>query len=334
LVDLFCIADDLTGALECGALLASYGLEARVTTRMDPGATVVDTESRHLSAEDAAERVRAVVEARDVSAKLIYKKTDSTLRGNIGAELAVLEKSFPRRRVIYVPAYPAVGRTVRGGQLLVNGVPVHQTIFANDPLNPISSSFVRDHLAADTRAEVLDGVSDADIEAAALSALQEAGEVIVAGPGAIAGALARQITGGSSRIPRPVLPANSRCLVVNGSLHPVAAAQVDHARKSGLFGGSWFLLEHFGSETGVERARAVGDDVKRVLNHGAFDAIIVFGGDTAYGIHEALGSHDFDSRGELMPAVPMSRSNGLYWITKAGGFGQVDLLERLNNNNE
>jgi D-threonate/D-erythronate kinase len=141
---------------------------------------------------------------------------------------------------------------------------------------------------------------------------------------------------GKSRLARPVLPGNCRCLVVNGSLHPVAAAQVNHARNSGLFGGddSWVLFEYCGEETGVDRARAVGDAVQQVLKRHAFDAIIVFGGDTAYGIHEALGSDDFDSCGEVMPGVPMSRSNGMYWITKAGGFGQEDLLERLNNHNE
>ena len=57
-----------------------------------------------------------------------------------------------------------------------------------------------------------------------------------------------------------------------------------------------------------------------------FDTLIVFGGDTVYGIHEAFGSPDFTPLGELVPGVPVSLSAGIQWITKAGGFGGADIL--------
>ena len=63
-----------------------------------------------------------------------------------------------------------------------------------------------------------------------------------------------------------------------------------------------------------------------MLKAESFDALIVFGGDTAFGVHRALGCKPFDSRGEIVPGVALSRSNDLFWITKAGGFGTHDIL--------
>jgi uncharacterized protein YgbK (DUF1537 family) len=56
------------------------------------------------------------------------------------------------------------------------------------------------------------------------------------------------------------------------------------------------------------------------------DAVVVFGGDTAFGIHHAFGAPAFDSYCEVYPGVPLSRCGDLFWITKAGGFGARDLL--------
>lgn len=128
------LADDLTGALECGVLI-----EGAVVTLLAPApaeAAVVDTDTRHVPPAQALETVRRLTE--QFPAEMIYKKTDSTLRGNIGAELAAL----PAGRIHYAPAYPRLGRTVRGGRLYVDGVPVEQTAFAHDPREPIEEGDV------------------------------------------------------------------------------------------------------------------------------------------------------------------------------------------------
>ena len=49
---------------------------------------VIDTESRHISKEEAKEKVKAIVSkfSKD-KIEFFYKKVDSTLRGNIGSEI-------------------------------------------------------------------------------------------------------------------------------------------------------------------------------------------------------------------------------------------------------
>lgn len=319
---IFAIADDLTGALEAGSKFAAMGLETRVTTRLVPrsgGILVFDTETRHLSGPEAALRVETL--ARGIDQKLIYKKTDSTLRGNISAELGALAKVFPDRRIVFVPAYPALGRTVRHGELLVDGIPVHETSIGQDKLNPLSSSSIQACLGS-IKAIVIDGETDADIRAAARQILEDPSPVIVAGPAAIAGALAEEYSQEASRL---AIPSHMRCLVINGSLHPASADQISNHH----FDENWVRFEYEGSEEGLDRANRLGSQVKALLTRSRFEAIIVFGGDTAFGIHQALGAVDFEACGEILPGVPVSKSQGMYWITKAGGFGQADLLQRL-----
>ena len=305
-----------------GAKFAAVDLEAQVTTKLVPragGIVVYDTETRHLSGPEAALTIATLVQ--DNSQRLIYKKTDSTLRGNISAELGALARAFPDRSIVFVPAYPALGRTVRNGELLVDGIPVHETPIGRDKLNPLQSSSIQACLGS-VEATVIDGETDADIRAAARQILKDGRPLIVAGPAAIAGALASEL----SHAKRDVeLPQKMRCLVINGSLHPASAEQMAHCP----FDEFWHRFEYQGSDQGLDRAGMLGAQVRAVLTASRFEAIIVFGGDTAYGIHEALGAVDFEACGEILPGLPVSKSQGLYWITKAGGFGKADLLQRL-----
>ena len=85
----FCvIADDITGAMDTGVGLAKAGLAAAITFSgsMNPGSdsVVATTDSRAESPSEAYRRVKAVGEL--FHDYYIYKKIDSTLRGNIAAE--------------------------------------------------------------------------------------------------------------------------------------------------------------------------------------------------------------------------------------------------------
>jgi uncharacterized protein YgbK (DUF1537 family) len=322
-LEVLALADDLTGALETGAAFAACGLRAVVATawREFEPVLVIDTESRHLPADEAARRVREVLRGR--AARLIYKKTDSTLRGNIAAELAAVRESYPGSTVLYAPAYPALGRTVRGGRLHVHGVPVHRTAFAQDPLEPVRESSAAS--LAGEGVEVHDGETDCDLERSA-RVLRGGGIRVAAGPAAFAQAIARQ-TGALREIAWPRV---ARCLVVNGSLHEASAAQMRHARESGL---DWTVFDETAiAGRGLTRAACVGRAVRDMLERSEFDAVAVFGGDTAFGILDALGRPALYPLGEVVPGVPVSEVEGgrpRYLITKAGGFGPPEILSRI-----
>jgi len=135
--ELTIIADDLTGAADCGIAFALAGLPtfvafAKGTPPGDAQVLAVDTDSRAASAEEASRRVHAA--ARDAwgrGARTLYKKIDSTLRGHVGEEVAAVvaaaKETGRRPVVIAAPAFPALGRTTRGGRVFVDGVPLERT---------------------------------------------------------------------------------------------------------------------------------------------------------------------------------------------------------------
>jgi uncharacterized protein YgbK (DUF1537 family) len=138
------VADDLTGAMDSSGYFAGLGFGTVVI--LDPGhpsqaeVAVITTNSRAEDPEIARERVRRAVG--NLAGRVVYKKIDSTLRGNIAAELEVAISELASEKALVAPAFPAVGRTIAGGNLLVNGVPVAETQFANDPISPVKESHI------------------------------------------------------------------------------------------------------------------------------------------------------------------------------------------------
>ncbi|MGM0675041.1 MAG: four-carbon acid sugar kinase family protein [Spirochaetota bacterium] len=138
-----------TGAGAAAAGAAAGGAAPARGAAPECAVTVVDLATRHLSPALAGERVRTVVrEAREDSAQegagepRFYKKTDSTLRGNIGSELEALLHEAEADVVCFVPAHPALGRTTVNGDQMVDGHPIHSTDFFRDVRNPVESSSV------------------------------------------------------------------------------------------------------------------------------------------------------------------------------------------------
>ena len=127
---LLIIADDLSGAADCAIAFASAGLSTVVT--LDAGHDVgdaqvvaVDTDTRRLSPEHAAAQTLSACDALLKPGQRLYKKIDSTLRGNWAAEVAALQPVAGL--AIVAPAFPATGRTTLHGHVLVNGQPLETT---------------------------------------------------------------------------------------------------------------------------------------------------------------------------------------------------------------
>jgi 4-hydroxythreonine-4-phosphate dehydrogenase len=135
--DVTIIADDLTGAADCGIAFTLAGLPTFVSigsasASVSARIVAVDTDSRALPASAAEERAHAAARvAYRKGSRTIYKKIDSTLRGSVGPELAATHRAatdaLGSALVILCPAFPGTGRTVREGRVLVNGVPLEQT---------------------------------------------------------------------------------------------------------------------------------------------------------------------------------------------------------------
>ncbi|MFE1425503.1 four-carbon acid sugar kinase family protein [Streptomyces fungicidicus] len=283
------LADDLSGAAEVAALL---GLPARLALRpADLGlfpapseAVVVDLDSRYLDEGAAAAAVRAAVRAvraagrvssgagRDADGNLAegrafravnsgavdggplwFKKCDSLLRGPVGAEAAAFAEDA--EVLVIATALPAARRVVRGGVVLVDGVPLHESAawraeeraaprsvagaLAPLPVTGVPLETVRRgpialagrfrEMAADGRHPVCDAETDTDLTVIATAAALLGPGVRLLGSGGLAAALGRLLTSrrptppsARTRSPAPVPPSATH---TPAATHPTAPAE-------------------------------------------------------------------------------------------------------------
>lgn len=159
------IADDLTGANATGVLLKKLNLKTSTIMNMEGiegsslaqyDAVTYPTDSRAIPKEEAYRRVfAAVARLKSPEVKLYNKRIDSTLRGNLGAEIdGMLDGLGDNRVAVVVPCFPQAGRIAVGGYLLVNGMMLQKTDAARDPKTPISTSVIEGLVKAQTRYEV------------------------------------------------------------------------------------------------------------------------------------------------------------------------------------
>ncbi len=138
-------ADDYTGANDTAVLMVRKGfpactvLEEEEKSGPDAACIAVSTDSRALSPEAAYRRVyEATRRYMKEDTFLLSKRIDSTLRGNLGAEIcAMLDAAGDERCALVVPTFPGAGRVYKDRCLYVNGVPLDETEAAKDPRNPI-----------------------------------------------------------------------------------------------------------------------------------------------------------------------------------------------------
>ncbi len=260
------IADDMTGAGDAGVHFAAAGL--RTALALDPArvgdalaghdAVSLSTESRFLAPEAAAETVAAAVRGcRAAGATRFFKKIDSTLRGNLADEIIPTLHESGCDAVLLCPAMPKTGRTVAGGVLLVDGVPVAETELGRDPFTPVPHSRIRMLLPglvtgevalAEVRAGaaalavrldalmakgctaiVADAARDDDLAVIADALSRCGNRILPAGAGGLAEAVAGE------RLPDTGPEASGRLLAVVGSLTSAASAQIAHAMERDLF---------------------------------------------------------------------------------------------------
>jgi uncharacterized protein YgbK (DUF1537 family) len=182
------IADDFTGACDVGIQFAKNGISTSVIIRKPStqelkaaGLLVCDTETRNEFGKEAYRRVqRLCATFQKAGVNLVYKKIDSTLRGNLGAELQAVLDRFRESSVLICPTYPEYKRTVVNGQLLVNAVPVDRTGFAEDPSSPVRSSDISTLVTSQT-SESVGGIQLATVRRGSRKISSEISQLVARG---------------------------------------------------------------------------------------------------------------------------------------------------------
>lgn len=412
MIKLVIIADDFTGALDTGVQFTAQGVQTLVSTRLDLDISevdsdiqvlVIDTESRHVSIEEAYSRVYSVTgKAKSAGVEYIFKKTDSTLRGNIGSELKAVMDAWDTQVLMFAPAYPANGRTTINGRQLVNGVPLNETPFADDPLEPMKYSYISEVIEKqvdiatkniniddlnccviekkkDKAVYIFDSQTHNDMQLVGVYLKKEQLMNVTAGCAGFASVLAELIPFKKEKVTYEKSAGN--LLAVVGSLNKASISQVEYAKKhgfnivklipeeklwsavrgknelQGLTSSLAALLkegravvvvsasdssdvqdcDRLAQSMNIDKNRifsiiadSISEIIKSVMEKCCVRAIVVFGGDTAIALMKRLECTGVTPIVEIQPGVVLSKiEDGLYslvLVTKAGGFGEDDIL--------
>src|SRR5512139_1523082 len=165
------IADDLTGAADTGiqfcrpgvpTYLLGYDHIRSFPFPESPHSLSLFTNTRNVNAGQAGNTVSRVASAiKNLNQEFIYKKIDSCLRGNIGAELDSLVESMGYEVCFVSSALPAQGRTILHDVHYLRGVPLAETEMARDPVSAVTESRVSVLLGRQSRCRI--GRVDLDI---------------------------------------------------------------------------------------------------------------------------------------------------------------------------
>lgn len=170
MVKLLILADDFTGALDTGVQFSGKGIRTQVVVSghwvepdSDCDVIVIDVETRHVPKEKAYEIVNDVCQrAVKYGIRCFYKKTDSALRGNVGSELQAAADAVFGKNIVFVPAFPAMRRITVDGVHYIDGIPVKESVFGQDPFEPVMYDRVDELLRATGYRGGVIGVSKAE----------------------------------------------------------------------------------------------------------------------------------------------------------------------------
>ncbi|HWR29581.1 MAG TPA: four-carbon acid sugar kinase family protein, partial [Negativicutes bacterium] len=120
-------------------------------------ALVLDTDSRAAQPDISYERVRnagRIIKQVSSARPLVFKKIDSTLRGNLGAEIDAAMAEFDFEWAAVAPAFPVNGRITVGGWHLLHQVPIAESEISRDPKTPVYESLLPTLLATQSHHKV------------------------------------------------------------------------------------------------------------------------------------------------------------------------------------
>ena len=361
------IADDFTGALDTGVQFVRAGMSVMFViqpaqpvqpAQEEADVRVLSTESRNVDEATAAARVHAAVA--EHSGRTIFKKIDSTMRGHTGAEIEAVLAARSVQHAVVCPAAPDAGRTVEHGRLLVGGIALHETAFADDPHWPARTSMVAELLRrpctdlehVTTQAIVHSPTAIVSVDARTnedLAAIVHAAHAAGALPCGSLG-LARVWANlfAQNAAPHTQPPKLARpILIVAGSRHPNTHVQIERlitagataftphdeisTMRSALAADCTVILRAADEYVDGGVTQELAEVAERLLRMNQPGTLVLTGGETAAVVCTRLAVAAVRIGGEITVGVPWGTivggaADGVRIVTKAGGFGDAEVL--------
>ncbi|MBQ6203079.1 MAG: four-carbon acid sugar kinase family protein [Prevotella sp.] len=357
------IADDLTGAAEIAGVAWRMGLSVRIDMTcpqkmVASDVLVIATDTRQMQEEEASKATSEIVsQLKSIfptfSNLHLFKKTDSALRGNIVAELQTLMAALGMNKALLLAQNPSKGRVIQDGRYEIDGTPLDETPFRNDPEFPAWTSEASQlltnthHLSLGSPIREGINVADATSQEDIFLQLNKADkDTLLAGAADLFTAFIQQFTNNTEAI----LPQNNRAnigktVLLQGSTQsaPFGKGMKEMLMPDYVFHGDspqkWIaeLKECFKNEPSMairipqssEGGKAYATRLRRTMAEAAKQIlanrqtpthVLIEGGATAFAVLEKLGWNSLHVEKEIAPGiVTLSHKNFLITL-KPGSY--------------
>lgn len=339
---LLIIADDFTGAMDTGVKFVNQGATTKIIHTIQEmtgeciqtcDVLVINTESRHMQPMQAYEQVYCIAaEAKRQGIPYLYKKTDSALRGNIGSELQAVLDATGCTEVTFIPAYPAMERITSNGVHYINKCPLADTVFAQDPTEPVLCSYIPDIIKLQSDVPVLvrnaasffpkpvepsivlyDAETQRDVETIASRLMKENRLYVMAGCAGFASILPDVL-----EMKNPVSVEKlqgERLMVFCGSVNPITKQQLEFAQPYGVH-RIQLTPQRILSEEGSEEEYRIACEARRIYEMGmtlAIETLPSFSDDVACSSEDGL--RIADAIGRIATQLIQWHCDGVYMFT-------------------
>lgn len=275
---IYVIADDLTGATDTGVQFSKQGYNTQVIIASEfdfqkiphseklfkeSDVLVIDTETREADSSTARHQIHTILKNIPLSkGDIIYKKVDSTLRGNIGAELDECLKALNKDICLFTPSFPSNKRITVEGYLIVQDQPLGLSEYYTGNLEPEEASYIPSLLKSETgfpigridlkqviqgkqvilrtirelyrsgkRILVVDAINDTQLGEILKSSAEFTGSILYSGSAGLANALS-ELYNGARHTGVAARQTRKPVLVVSGSMSSITQGQIKHVLKN------------------------------------------------------------------------------------------------------
>lgn len=358
------VADDFTGANDVALQLIKYGIRVKsfVDVNEIEGNFIYTTETRNSTEEDSRKKLEEFfAKTKEEKVDKVYKKIDSTLRGNIKTEIEVfLENIEVNEKIAVIVSFPRIERIVKNGKLYVKGELLENTDFARDPYWTLTSSDILDYFPGklinlnEIRGEnfyeslkkheenllVFEAETEKDLELIAENLVKSGYD--------------KYITA-SSGIMEQLLKywgyKKEKMLLVAGSCNPINIKQIadfieefkptvydyyiDENRVDFIEGNEEVLIlrtirdDKKSQKTREELNSLISDLIKKIVDEKEIKKVALSGGDISLSFMEKFSLKNIEILSEIEPGIAFGIAKDFKIITKPGGFGGEKIYKNI-----
>ena len=346
------IADDITGAAEIAGAAWSHGLKVVLSTGFnqqndDTDVLVIATDTRSGCEANAVNEMLCLARQIEHNDGILFKKTDSALRGHIVAELNALLRIKAYTRALLLPQNPSKNRAISNGTYFISGKPLAETAFKDDPEFPAKSSAVAEILGRSVNILTLDGILPQNSE----------GIYVAGGADLFKALLEKSHPQSTPRTGEGKITPRGHSIIVCGSTQSEDITHRNFAKASmtynaaipdDVFAGAaadkWQASlpdiyirnksialtignkENGGPQCALRLRKIMAEAVKRLVDTCQPELLIIEGGATAYSIIKELGWNNLEIRTEYRPGIVGMTHGKTEIVMKPGSYPWGDIL--------